>query len=236
MAREGQAAGIERAVDTCLLPGTGSDGARFLRLAATAAERKCAGPICVGGNQACCGVGRAHRTDSGQRRPAADSARCHDTQTGAGSAARTGVIGHDASAGERSRVFMHVALRHAAKLRWAARVGHRRDEAGCVRWALVLFFQPQARPREDFVLGCVTNVSENLQSCIEDGRRPPEVDFQELTSNHPELLRSKGAVVNVRGKGVREGRQVSVEKMSESEPFDDASSIIQGTVKTGAAQ
>jgi hypothetical protein len=55
-------------------------------------------------------------------------------------------------------------------------------------------------------LGCVTNVSENLQSCIEDGRRPPGVDFQELASNHPELLRSKAVVVNVRGKGVREGR------------------------------
>ena len=60
--------------------------------------------------------------------------------------------------------------------------------------------------------------------------------LQELTSNRPELLRSKGAVVNVRGKGVRRGRQVSVEKMSESEPTDDASSRIQGTVKTGAAQ
>jgi hypothetical protein len=79
-------------------------------------------------------------------------------------------------------------------------------------------------------------VSENLKSCIEDGRRPPGVDFQELASNHPELLRSKGVVVNVRGKGVREGRQVSVEKISESEPTDDASSRIQGTVKTGAAQ
>ena len=79
-------------------------------------------------------------------------------------------------------------------------------------------------------------MSGNLQSCIEDGRRPPGVDFQELASNHPELLRSKGVVVNVRGKGVREGRQVSVEKMSESEPTDDASSRIQGTVKTGAGQ
>jgi hypothetical protein len=91
-------------------------------------------------------------------------------------------------------------------------------------------------PGENSVLGCVTNVSENLQSCTEDGRRPPGVDFQELASNHSELLRSKGVVVNVRGKGVREGRQVSVEKMSESEPTDDASSRIQGTVKTGAAQ
>src|SRR5689334_22907004 len=32
------------------------------------------------------------------------------------------------------------------------------------------------------------------------------------------------------------GCQVSAEKMSESEPSDDASSRIQGTVKTGAAQ
>ena len=86
------------------------------------------------------------------------------------------------------------------------------------------------------VLGCVTNVSENLQSCTEDGSGPSGVDFQELASNHPELLRSKGVVVNVRGKGVRKGCQVSVEKMSESNPSDDASSRIQGTVKTGAAQ
>ena len=91
-------------------------------------------------------------------------------------------------------------------------------------------------PGEHSVLGCVTNVSENLQSCTEDGRRPPGAGFQESASNHPELLRSKGVVVNVRGKGVRRGRQVSVEKMSESEPSDDASSRIQGTAKTGAAQ
>ena len=86
------------------------------------------------------------------------------------------------------------------------------------------------------MLGCVTNASEGLQSCTEDGRRSPGADFQEEASNRPELLRSKGVVVNVRGKGVPEGRQVSVEKMSESEPSDDASSRIQGTVKTGAAQ
>ena len=79
-------------------------------------------------------------------------------------------------------------------------------------------------------------MSENLQSCIEDGRRPPGVDFQELASNRHELLRSKGVVVNVRGKGVRRGRQVSVEKMSESEPSDDASLMIQGIVRTGAAR
>ena len=76
----------------------------------------------------------------------------------------------------------------------------------------------------------------DLQSCAEDGSRPPGVGFQELASNYPELLRSKGVVVNVRGKGIRRGCQVSVEKMSESEPSDDASSRIQGTAKTGTAQ
>jgi hypothetical protein len=109
-------------------------------------------------------------------------------------------------------------------------------QSGCLCRTSVRVGEPPAGSGEDFVLGCVTNVSENLQSCTEDGRRPPGVGFQELASNHPELLRSKGVVVNVRGKGVREGRQVSVEKMSESEPTDDASSRIQGTVKTGAAQ
>ena len=96
--------------------------------------------------------------------------------------------------------------------------------------------KPAAGSSEDFVLGCVTNVSENLQSCAEDGSRPPGVGFQESASNRPEPLRPKGVVVNVRGKGVRRGRQVSVEKMSESVPSDDASSRIQGTVRTGAAQ
>jgi hypothetical protein len=43
----------------------------------------------------------------------------------------------------------------------------------------------------------------NLRSCTEDGRRPPGAGFQELTRNRPELLRSKGVVVNVRGKGIR---------------------------------
>ncbi|MBV8842994.1 MAG: hypothetical protein JO307_09295 [Bryobacterales bacterium] len=75
-----------------------------------------------------------------------------------------------------------------------------------------------------------------MQGCTEDGSGPPGVGFQELAPNHPELLRPKGVVVNVRGKGVRKGRQVSVEKMSESEPSDDASSRIQGTAKTGTAQ
>jgi hypothetical protein len=45
----------------------------------------------------------------------------------------------------------------------------------------------------------------DLQSCTEDGRRPPGAGFQEQTPNRPELLRSKGVVVNVRGKGIRQG-------------------------------
>jgi hypothetical protein len=47
--------------------------------------------------------------------------------------------------------------------------------------------------------------------------------LQEWTSNRPVLLRSKGVVVSDRGKGVQIGRQVGVEKMSESKPSDDAS-------------
>ena len=74
-----------------------------------------------------------------------------------------------------------------------------------------------------------------MQSCIEDGRRPPGVDFQELASNHPELLRSKGVVVSDRGKVVRKGRQVRVEKMSESKPFDDASLMTKALSKLGAS-
>ena len=73
----------------------------------------------------------------------------------------------------------------------------------------------------------------NLQSCTEDGRRPPGVDFQEWASNHPEPLRSKGVVVNDCGKGVQSGRQVCVEEMSESKPSDDASLLPQDTAKTG---
>jgi len=47
--------------------------------------------------------------------------------------------------------------------------------------------------------------------------------LQEWASNRPVLLRSKGVVVSDRGKGVLRGRQVSIEKMSESKPSDDAS-------------
>ncbi len=47
------------------------------------------------------------------------------------------------------------------------------------------------------------------------------------------LLRSKGVVVSDRGKGIGKRCQVSIEKMSESEPSDDASLLPQGTVRTG---
>ena len=49
---------------------------------------------------------------------------------------------------------------------------------------------------------CVTNASESLRCCTEDGSRPPEVGLQELASNHPVLLRSKGVVVSDCGKGI----------------------------------
>jgi IS66 Orf2 like protein len=49
----------------------------------------------------------------------------------------------------------------------------------------------------------VSRSKRRLASCIEDGSRSPEVGFQESASNHPELLRSKGVVVNVPGKGVQ---------------------------------
>jgi hypothetical protein len=57
--------------------------------------------------------------------------------------------------------------------------------------------------------------------------------LQEQASNRPVLLRSKGVVVSDRGKVVRTGWQVSVEKMSESKPSEDASLLNQGAVKTG---
>jgi hypothetical protein len=47
--------------------------------------------------------------------------------------------------------------------------------------------------------------------------------LQEQASNRPVLLRSKGVVVSDRVKVTQEGWQVSVEKMNESEPTEDAS-------------
>jgi len=40
----------------------------------------------------------------------------------------------------------------------------------------------------------------DLWCCTDDGRRPPEAGLQEQASNHPVLLRSKGAVVSDWGK------------------------------------
>jgi len=40
----------------------------------------------------------------------------------------------------------------------------------------------------------------DLWCCTEDGSRPPEAGLQEQASNHPVLLRSKGAVVSDRAK------------------------------------
>ncbi len=47
------------------------------------------------------------------------------------------------------------------------------------------------------------------------------------------LLRSKDVVVSDRGKGVRSGCQVWMEKMSESKPADDASLLPQEIAETG---
>jgi hypothetical protein len=60
--------------------------------------------------------------------------------------------------------------------------------------------------------------------------------LQEWASNRPVLLRSKGVVVNDREKASEQGCQVSVGKMSESKPSDDASLKIQGAARTGVAQ
>jgi hypothetical protein len=62
-----------------------------------------------------------------------------------------------------------------------------------------------------------------LVMLYEDGRRPPGAGLQEQASNRPVLLRSKGAVVSDRGKGIGKRCQVSIEEMSESKPSDDAS-------------
>lgn len=52
-----------------------------------------------------------------------------------------------------------------------------------------------------------------------------EVGLQEQASNRPVLLRLKGLVVNGWVKKRPQGRQVSVEEMSESEPSDETSLI-----------
>lgn len=57
-----------------------------------------------------------------------------------------------------------------------------------------------------------------------DGGRPPEVSMQMRASNRPDAaVAQKATVVSDLGKGVRIGHQVSVEKVNESEPSEDAS-------------
>jgi hypothetical protein len=60
--------------------------------------------------------------------------------------------------------------------------------------------------------------------------------LQELASNRPVLLRSKGVVVSDCGKGADKRRQVRIEKMSESKPFEDASLSWSSAVKTKVVQ
>ncbi|WP_260417407.1 IS66 family insertion sequence element accessory protein TnpB [Pseudomonas cichorii] len=50
-----------------------------------------------------------------------------------------------------------------------------------------------------------TNAGVSQRCCIKDGSRPPGVCLQELASNRPVLLRSKGVVVSDCGKGADRG-------------------------------
>jgi hypothetical protein len=63
-----------------------------------------------------------------------------------------------------------------------------------------------------------------FRRCVSDGGRPPEVSMQMRASNRPgAAVAQKAVVVSDLGKGARKGRQVSVEKVNESEPSEDAS-------------
>jgi hypothetical protein len=73
-------------------------------------------------------------------------------------------------------------------------------------------FSNRRRDRVKILYWVCHESKRRLASRTKDGRRPSGADCQELASNRPELLRSKGVVVNIRGKGVRGGRQVSVER------------------------
>jgi IS5 family transposase len=53
---------------------------------------------------------------------------------------------------------------------------------------------------------CVSRTqAADLWCCTEDGSRPPEAGLQEQASNHPVLLRSKGAAVSDRAKVIPSG-------------------------------
>ncbi|MGF6292660.1 hypothetical protein QFZ98_004521 [Paraburkholderia youngii] len=92
------------------------------------------------------------------------------------------------------------------------------DHSTVYRWVIKLMTalrkevpQAQASGWEKLANGreCVTNTSESLWCCSEDGSRPPEAGLQEQASNRPVLLRSKGVVVSDRGKVIhKDGRYV----------------------------
>lgn len=64
-------------------------------------------------------------------------------------------------------------------------------------------FANKRRDRLKILYWGVSRRQGDLPSCTKDERRPPGIGFQESVPNRPELLRSKGVVVNVRGKGIR---------------------------------
>jgi hypothetical protein len=71
-------------------------------------------------------------------------------------------------------------------------------------------------------------------SCAIDEGRSLEIGFQEQVSNHSKLLRSRVVVVSVWSKSASlEFVQVSIRETNESEPFEDASLIIQVSSKPG---
>lgn len=60
---------------------------------------------------------------------------------------------------------------------------------------------PEMRQTKKGNQWCVSRTqAADLWCCAEDGSRPPEAGLQEQASNHPVLLRSKGAVVSDRAK------------------------------------
>ncbi len=83
---------------------------------------------------------------------------------------------------------------------------------------------------------CVTNAGVSLRCCTEDGKGPPEAGLQGQASNRPVLLRPKYVVVSDRGNAIRVRVAAMIAKLSESEPADDASFVLQGTVETAADQ
>lgn len=82
---------------------------------------------------------------------------------------------------------------------------------------------------------CVTNAEMSPQNCAEDGGRSPGIGLQGQVPNHRVLLRSKDVVVSDAVKSSRKGRQVSVEKVNESEPPTTLRKELDA-VETGSAE